>query len=49
MLDAENLVKVDFNHAIIVDSQCLAESVLRDFQAAVHIATQRRPEMKMNR
>jgi len=49
VLDAENLVKVDFNHAIIVDSQCLAERVLRDFQAAVHIATQRRPEVKINR
>ncbi|MFQ5932739.1 MAG: hypothetical protein ACE5MM_10045 [Nitrospiraceae bacterium] len=49
MLDTEHLVEVDFNHAIIVDSQCLAESILRDFQAAIHIATERRPEVKMNR
>lgn len=40
------LVEMDFYDSVVIDVQCLAQGVLRDLEAPIHVATQGRGEVK---
>ena len=42
------LVQVDFQDPIIVDSERLAEGILRDLEPAIYVPAQRRGEIEVN-
>src|SRR5262245_25199148 len=41
--------QVNFDHQVIVGSQCLAEGILSNFETPIQITSQRRPKVERNR